>query len=165
MRDDEDPGPVVHSIRSDALIQKEARMGLDQLLARGQAIISRDARARAAKATDDELEIVRQRRLQQAAALAERFQWRPVAALAMFEEQTCRNCGSIHSMFRGFGTLYRRRVDNTENWKAADCLDRGLPFELRKFGQNVDVCADCIVEFAAPDELKPHEFRSDRVGD
>lgn len=165
MRNDEDDEPRVHRVYTEADARREAQMGLDQLLARGKAIVSREAREKAARQTDTELEASRIRRMRLAQAQAERFEWRPIAAGALFEEQICRNCGSIHDLFRGYGVLYQRRANFVERWERADCLDRGLPFQKRKLIQPVPVCSNCIDTFAENVELPPYEFHPQRKED
>ena len=161
MRLDEDGEPLVHQLPKDEHI-REARLGLDELLAKGRALVSREKREKAMKTLEDELEATRQRRMKLAQAAAERFEWRPIASLAMFEEQTCANCSTKHTMFRGFGILYQRKAKFEERWQAAPCLDRGLPFQRRVIQSASAVCISCIEEWAAPPDFPPYEFHPER---
>lgn len=165
MRTEDDGGPLVHRVVSDSEYRREAQMGLDELLAQGRLIRDREARERAAKKTEEELEVARQRRMRKAQEDADRFAYKPIAALAMFEEQTCRNCGSVHSMFRGYGTLYQRKSSFDEKWERADCLDRGLPFQMRTMPGATPVCSECIGTFSAPADLPPYEFVRETKGE
>lgn len=162
MRTDEEGDPLVHRVQTDAEISREAHMGLDELLALGRAEQSREARERAAARTHDELEAVRQRRMRLAQAQADRFEWKPIAALAMFELQQCANCGTEHTVFRGFGTLLRRKSSSEERWSRAECLDKGLPFQQRIMPSRVPCCATCIELFASEGETLPYEFKPER---
>ena len=149
MYDEDNPPPVVHRVRTEADARKEAQMGLDLLLAQGQALLSREARERALKKLEDESEATRQRRMRLAQLQAERFEWKPVAAAVVFEEQICLYCGTIHSMFRGFGTIMQRKANFAERFLASEGLDRGLPFQKRTLSVRTPTCADCLEEFCA----------------
>lgn len=165
MDGEDDNEPVVHRVRTDYDERKEAQMGLDQLLARGRAELSRDARERAAAKSEDELESVRQARLKKAQAIADRFAWKPVAAVALFETQTCLHCGKTHNIFRGFGTLYQQKSNFAERWEKADCLDRGLPYQQRGIASTAPTCVDCIQEFSADRRQAQYEFHPSRRTD
>lgn len=140
-------------------------MGLDQLLARGNAILSREARERAAKHAEEELDSVRAKRMRMAQLQAERFEWKPIAAAVLFEVQTCANCGQKHTFFRGFGTILQRKADFLERWAAADCLDRGLPFQRRQIETAAPTCALCFMDFCTEPPPAPYEFHPDRKGE
>jgi hypothetical protein len=162
MRTEEDGSPLVHRVVTDSDVRREAQLGLDDLLARGRAELSRDARERALKRLTDESDVVRERRMKAAQAAADRFKWNPIAAVVMFEQQTCQNCGVIHSLFRGFGTLYQQKASFVERWEKAECLDRGLPYQQRVLPSSVPCCVDCISEFVSDEVQPPYEFHPER---
>lgn len=163
MHDPDTPGPVVHRVRTEAEYRREAQLGLDQLLAQGQAILSREARERALKKLEDESEVTRQRRMRLAQLQAERFEWKPIAACALFEVQTCLHCGVVNSLFRGFGTIMQRKANFAERYLRSEGLDRGLPFQKRQIVTTSQCCADCIEDFCSegtPSNV--YEFHPDR---
>lgn len=163
MRTDEHGAPLVHRVEQPSDPVKEARMGLDLLLKRAEALRSREAREKAAKAIEDESEAIRQRRIRQAALLAERFEWKPIASVGIFEVQTCCNCGRDHKVFRGWGTRMQRKADpNIRRFVAAPCLDKGLPFEIELLEASAPVCHVCLAEFVADPERPPYTFTPSR---
>lgn len=165
MRTSDDDEPLVHRVRTDRDEKREAQMGLDVLLAKARVIQDRDARERAAKQSEEELEAVRQRRIRQAQILAARFEWRPVASVILFEDQVCRNCGRVHSLFRGFATLMERQSDSIKRLTAAQCLDPGLPFQRREIPSTAPCCAECLERFIVPPSEPSYTYVPLRSGD
>lgn len=166
MRHAEDGGPLVHRVVKPVDPAIEARLGLDQLLAKSEALRSREAREKAAKALDEETDAIRARRIAQAAALAARFEWKPVASVAIFEVQTCSNCGKEHSVFRGWATRMERKADsNIKRLAAAPCLDRGLPLETDYLESSASVCIQCLQAYALNLEAPAYEFHPTKRAD
>jgi hypothetical protein len=156
MRTDDDGAPLVHRVAAPSNPEIEARLGLDQLLARSRALQSREARERAAKKIEEESDLIRERRMRMAQLSAERFEWKPIASVAIFEVQTCSHCGDKHSVFRGFGLRYERKANpEVKRFAAADCLDKGLPFEMEELVSSMPVCASCIHEQVAAGRSDP----------
>jgi len=165
MRTSDDGSPLVHRVTTDAQIMRESREGLDVLLKRSSAIQSRDARERAARLLEEESEAVRQRKIRQAQLLAERFEWRPVAAVAIFECQACKTCGHFHYVFRGFATRMERKADTIKRLASAECLDRGLPFERELMATQVPVCVDCLDKYVGQPGEPSHTYVPLRSGE
>lgn len=159
MRLDEDTGePLVHRVESPQNPQKEAQMGLDLLLKQAAALRDREKVRAAAKALQDESDAIRARRMRMAQIQADRFEWRPVAAVALFERQVCKNCGSEATMFRGFGTLLQQKASFIERVAAAECLDHGLPFQKKLLEGKTPYCARCIDDVTEPFVGEPAVF-------
>lgn len=165
MDDDSERGPRTFRITPEDQHIREAQMGLDELLKRGKAIMSREARERAAKATQDQLDAVQARHLRASQLMAERFEWKPVAAVGIFEVQTCTHCHTQHQLFRGFGTRMMRKLDRTVRIAKAECLDRGLPYERHEIIGSAPVCSNCEAEVTAPMAPPEYELHLDRKED
>lgn len=76
------------------------------------------------------------------------IQWRPEASVAMFVEQHCDNCASIHSIF----TQHMQRQISTsghpvKRWVRVPRPEPGLPREVIKQLTTTHCCSDCITEF------------------
>lgn len=159
MRTDEDGLPLVHRVDKPSDPMIEARQGLDVLLAKGQAILSREARDRARRALEEESDAVRKRRIEQAIALAARFEWKPVAAVALFEQQECMNCGNKHTHFRGWAQRMEQKANpNIKRLVGAECLDRGLPLETEMLQGAAQVCITCLNHFVGTPAEASHTF-------
>ncbi len=124
----------------------EARTDLFDLITKGQALLAKESREKAKKVTEEQSQALAARHMRQAQAMADRFEWKPRAAVALFAVQICEHCGTIHSQFAGFGTLFLRKYDATERIAKADCLDRGLPLVRRELMSKSPACIDCIDE-------------------
>ena len=165
MRIDEDTGePLVHRVAPPQDDLKEARMGLDLLLKQASALRDRDRVLAASRALTEESEAIRARRMRLAQIQAERFEWKPVAAVAMFERQTCKTCASEATVFRGFGTLMQQKASFIERIAAADCLDHGLPFQKKLFESKSQYCITCISEATKPFIGEPAVFHPHKEG-
>lgn len=164
MRIDESTGePVRHLIEKPA----DPRLALDDLLKQAAALISREKVLAASRALNEESEAIRARRMRLAQAQAERFEWKPVASLAMFETQTCECCGSAATLFRGFGTLFQQKASFVQRIAAAPCLDHGLPFQKKILEAKAPFCSLCIEQHARaePYQGTPSTFVPDRKTD
>lgn len=144
MRTSDDGEPLVHRVRTQRESDLEAKQGLDVLLEKVRVNQSRDARERAARATADELEAIQQRRLRMAQIQAERFEWRPVGSVVLFERQVCENCLGMSHVFRGFSTLMERKADAIRRMVQAPCIDFGLPVTQEFLPATVPVCFACV---------------------
>jgi hypothetical protein len=163
MTDSDDEGPrVFRAPQSREESLREAQLDLYELIKKGQAIQSREARERAARLTSDQLAAVQARHLRLSQLAAERFEWRPVAAVVMFEVQTCSHCCRQHKVFRGFGTRFMRRSDSTMRIAQAECLDRGLPLETHEILSQAPLCVECMAEVASDGPMRPYELHLNR---
>lgn len=152
MRTDDEGAPLSHLIPTPPDPLREARMEIDLLLKRGMIQQGREARERAAQKLQDDSEALLAAKLRKAQALAERFEWKPVAAVALYSEQTCSNCGSISRMHQGFGVLMKQKASDAVVIKMAACLDRGLPLEKHVLSDSVETCYDCLDDYVAQEE-------------
>lgn len=157
MRTDESGEPLAHRVKTEADIIREARTGIDALLK--QVDKARNVRERAANDVNLELDAIMRRRLQAAQVIADRFEWKPVASVALTEQQLCSHCGACHTLFRGFHTLFQRKADECERMVMADCLDRSLPFQLRELLSKAPCCADCMKSFIGEVNQVSHPHR------
>jgi len=166
MRLDPDTGePLTHRVEAPQNPQKEAQMGLDLLLKQAAALMDREKVKKAAAALQEESDAIRARRMRMAQIQADRFEWRPVAAVALFERQVCSNCGCEATLFRGFGTLLQQKASFIERVAAADCLDRGLPFQKKLMEGKSPYCSRCIDDVAEPFVGEPAVFYPNRPVD
>lgn len=78
--------------------------------------------------------------------IAQRFQWRPVQALVLVEEQRCLNCGSLNSLFRGFATEWKRLSDNSRRMTQTEGLDQSLPAGRLALPSTSTACCECLSE-------------------
>lgn len=78
--------------------------------------------------------------------IAARYEWKPVRAVAMVEEQHCQSCGAVQQMFRGFGVVMRRAADSTERIIAGRGLDEGLPRDRYIIHSHAEACMECLCE-------------------
>jgi hypothetical protein len=108
------------------------------------------AKARGLAAARERLEATDAARAAKAALeanrIAQRYEWKPRAAVAMVEEQVCTACGSVQQTFRGFGVSMRRAADGTERIVGAHGLDQGLPTERYIIHSQAEACMECLPE-------------------
>ncbi len=133
-------------------------MDVFDLITKGKALLAADAKRKAAERTSEQMESIQKRHAAASQRMRERFQYEPVAAVTLFEVQTCRNCGLVHHLFRGFGTRMARKADNYKVIYKADCLDRGLPHEREDLVGSSECCIDCIADYTKPAVYEPLEF-------
>lgn len=78
--------------------------------------------------------------------LLARFEWRPVAAVALLEQTYCTGCGSQHEKFLGFGTLMHRQADQTTRILMAHGRDQGLPLQRHYTSTKTEACVSCFTK-------------------
>lgn len=130
----------------------------EQLLAmsrKGQAQID------ASKKLKDSADSRATRALEQANRISQRFEWHPIASIALFETQHCTCCGSETHMFKGYMTLMRRKVDAIERYVPAPCPDSGLAYAKHFMPSSVNACMQCVDSQHSPAKVLPPVFLRD----
>jgi hypothetical protein len=90
-------------------------------------------------------------------------QWVPISSIALFSEQTCDGCGSVHRTFLQFmeQQAYKPRPSTTRSLRV-EKINLFLDREVIIQPLQTHVCADCCHEhgfaFARASFLKPAEF-------
>lgn len=73
--------------------------------------------------------------------------WKPIAAIAMFHEQVCMNCGTRHRHFQGF-FQHQQHKWQQHSFKYVPASDHtmtdGLPHFTKIVAHISDICAKCI---------------------
>lgn len=70
--------------------------------------------------------------------------WQPVANVAQFSQQRCKNCGEFHYHFLGYAIREDHRTDKTaQRWIATRDLKPDLPCEISLDHADVAACEAC----------------------
>lgn len=113
-------------IKRDQLAVKEARRTLSGPNASGMSPAERDS----LKHTVLSWELQRE--------------WLPVAAVAAFDVQECKHCGSSSYHFNGIFQRQRHRTSKVDRWlRADDAMNHGLPREPKYYPEEVPLCSNC----------------------
>jgi len=87
-------------------------------------------------------------KLSEVDAILESMIWTPMAAVALFVEQTCDSCGSSHKMFLQHMEKQSTGKHNpTTRWKRVRRPNDELPTEVIVQHSTTHMCADCCEDF------------------
>jgi|GEM_PF-4229798 len=112
------------------------------LLAQGRAIM-RSPGARNER-LQEQADAAAARSLQASIRAMERFQWRPQASIALINRIHCTCCGSVNSVFAGFGVSMFRNADQTERIVMTPVLDPAFPRRTHYTETFLSSCIECI---------------------
>lgn len=74
-----------------------------------------------------------------------RREWKPAAAVAMFNRQRCRCCDSYHTQFSGWFQRQTHRDSRADRWiNHIKPVDDGLPRETKYQDSWAEVCENCV---------------------
>lgn len=77
-------------------------------------------------------------------AEADQFSWLPTTSIALFSEQLCDGCGSVHRVFLQFMELQTHRTKpSTQRWVRVSKPLSDLPRESMIQPLSTHICADC----------------------
>lgn len=80
--------------------------------------------------------------------LLEAEEWAVLAAVALFTEQSCDNCGSTHRVFLQFMERQAlKRKSSTQRWVRTSRPTAGAPLETLIQPHQTHICADCCHDF------------------
>lgn len=75
-------------------------------------------------------------------------EWDAVAAVVIFETQSCANCNSEHSHYVGLFQRQLSRTNRNTRWvKATNMMNIGLPKEIKYQIAVSDLCIECVSTF------------------
>lgn len=79
-------------------------------------------------------------------------EWLPKADVAMFDQQTCQTCGSIHHIFSGlFQRQVHRNMRTLDRWqKSTEAENMGLPKEVKAMQSKIPFCPGCMAAEGYP---------------